>query len=77
VRNDGKPARFRNGDDESIARVVVEGRKLGGRDADVQFKREDNQAMMLDNSDKPLLRRMGQFQFSPGHFDGDFETADG
>src|SRR5689334_23305399 len=34
------------GDDEAVARVVVDRWKLGGSDADVQFERENRQPMV-------------------------------
>ena len=76
-RDNGKVIHFGGGDDKSVARVVVNRRKLDGGDADVQVQRENSKPMMLDNVVKPLLRRTGQLELCFGRLGGDFKTADG
>ena len=76
-RHDSEAVHFSRGDDESVARVIMDRWKMGGGDAHIQFEREHSKPMMLDNFLKPLLWGTGQLQFSFGHLDGDFKTADG
>jgi hypothetical protein len=72
-RNNLKATLFGGGDDKSVARVLVDGWELGGGDADIQFKREDSESMVLDSAFKPLLRRAGQVKLSFGYLGERFQ----
>jgi hypothetical protein len=76
-RHHGQIVQLGGGDDETVARIVVNRRQAGGGDANIQCERQNRQAVMFDNFFKPFQRRVRQREFSFGRLDRNLKTADG